>query len=149
MSNAVRLKRQACNAKPECEMTNWIKCKYESECCRSYRAVLYWRCIVLFCGSVRRCCAGAVGEVKRLLRSAFTSHCVTTAGAGGVPWEPPKARDSQRYAQLPPPAPAPAPAPADRAPRAYCQRCTLIAKLIRSRLTGSYYDSEETSTPVF
>lgn len=24
--------------------------------------------------------AGAVGEVKRLLRSAFTSHCVTAAG---------------------------------------------------------------------
>lgn len=28
--------------------------------------------------------AGAVGEVNRLLRSAFTSHCVTARGRGAV-----------------------------------------------------------------
>ncbi|VVD01778.1 unnamed protein product [Leptidea sinapis] len=61
---------------------------------------------------------GAVGEVKRLLRSAFTSHCVTAlaarrggggerskgageaGGRGAKPWEPPKARQRTELPQL-------------------------------------------------
>ena len=37
------------------------------------------------CGgaAVKRCGARAVGEVKRLLRSAFTSHCVTARSREG------------------------------------------------------------------